>query len=157
MISTAYNENEDYNISIPAGNTWDTHHYEQPSFFLEQFDFFDNWQRMTGNENVDVFIGEYSVCSADTPEGMPFAPSAKSAHVDYPRLLSAIAETVYLIGAERNPSVVRMSAYAPSFQNFNWVIDLAYHPRRDNADKLWHSTTGPQIYLPSPQILRKLC
>lgn len=121
MISTAYNENKNYNISIPAGNTWDTHHYEQPSFFLKQFDFFDNWQERTGNPNVSVFIGEYSVFSADTPEGNPFAPSANNAHIDYPRLLSAIAESVYLIGAERNPNVVRMSSYAPSLQNFNWV------------------------------------
>lgn len=122
MISTTYDENRNYKISIPAGNTWDTHHYEQPSFFLNQFDFFDNWQQRTGNENVSVFIGEYSVYSADTAEGLPFAPSAQNAHIDYPRLLSAIAESVYLIGAERNPNVVRMSAYAPSFQNFNWVL-----------------------------------
>ena len=41
--------------------------------------------------------------------------------IPYPQLLSAIAESVYLIAAERNPNVVRMSSYAPSSQNFNWV------------------------------------
>ena len=33
-ISTEYNENKAYNISIPADNSWDLHHYEEPSFFL---------------------------------------------------------------------------------------------------------------------------
>lgn len=46
------------------------------------------------------------------------APS--DVHVAYPRVLSAIAESVYLLGAERNPNVVKLSSYAPSFQNFNW-------------------------------------
>ena len=40
---------------------------------------------------------------------------------------AAIAEGVYLLGAERNPNVVKMSAYAPSFANLNfeeWSPDL---------------------------------
>lgn len=119
-ISTAYNENEDYNISIPAGNTWDLHHYEEPTFFLENFNFFDNWQESTGNENVTIFIGEYSVIQRDTPSGVVNFTDTYPAHIAYPQLLSAVAESVYLIGAERNPNVVKMSSYAPSFQNFNW-------------------------------------
>ena len=63
LISTAYNEaNTTYNytISIPPGGMWDTHHYETPSFFLEQFDYWDNWQEVTDNENVTIFVGEHS-------------------------------------------------------------------------------------------------
>ena len=40
-ISTAYNENVDYMIDIPAGAMWDTHHYEEPDFFIDGFDFYD--------------------------------------------------------------------------------------------------------------------
>jgi alpha-N-arabinofuranosidase len=42
-------------------------------------------------------------------------------HIAHSNLLGAIAESVYLIGAERNPNVVKMTAYAPSFQNPNWL------------------------------------
>jgi alpha-N-arabinofuranosidase len=33
----------------------------------------------------------------------------------------AIAESVYLIGTDRNPNVPKITAYAPSFQNLNWL------------------------------------
>ena len=36
-ISTAFNENPLYNISIPAGNMWDWHTYNEPFYFLENF------------------------------------------------------------------------------------------------------------------------
>ena len=121
LISTAFNESPDYNISIPSGGFWDTHHYQQPTFFLEQFDYFDNWEERTGNEGVDVFIGEYSVFSIDTPSGEVNYSDPIDEHIAYPQLLSAIAESIYLIGAERNPNLVKLSSYAPSFQNFNWV------------------------------------
>ena len=38
----------------------------------------------------------------------------------FPNLLAAIGEGVYLLGAERNPNVVKMTSYAPSLQNLNW-------------------------------------
>jgi len=121
LISTAYNENADYNISIPAGGMWDTHHYETPSFFLEQFDYFDNWQEATGNENVTVFIGEYAAFQADTFDGVVNFTLTNPYHIAHPDLLGAISEAVYLIGAERNPDIVRLTSYAPSFQNLNWI------------------------------------
>ena len=120
LISTAYNENLDYTIDIPAGGLWDTHHYEEPSFFLTQFDKWDNWQEETNNTNVDIFIGEYSVFQIDTPSGVVNYSAPPDIHISYPRVLSAIAESIYLIGAERNPNIVKLSSYAPSFQNFNW-------------------------------------
>ncbi len=127
LISTAWNENIDYNITIPAGGMWDTHHYEEPSFFLKQFDYFDNWQENTNNTNVTVFIGEYSVFQVDTPDGVVNYSMPLDTHIFNPKLLAAIGEGVYLIGAERNPNVVKMTAYAPSFVNLNhinWTPDL---------------------------------
>jgi alpha-N-arabinofuranosidase len=42
-------------------------------------------------------------------------------HIAHPNLIGAIAKSVYLIGAERNPNVVKMTAYPLSFQNLNWL------------------------------------
>ncbi|KAG8630540.1 hypothetical protein KVT40_002159 [Elsinoe batatas] len=36
-ISSAYNENPDYNISLPAGSMWDFHQYQEPSWFLDHW------------------------------------------------------------------------------------------------------------------------
>ena len=42
-------------------------------------------------------------------------------HILYPELMSGIAESVYLLAMERNPNVVRMSSYRPSFHNINYL------------------------------------
>lgn len=120
LISTAFNENPDYTIDIPEGGMWDTHHYEEPTFFIDRFDEFDNWQQTYNTTGVDVLIGEYSVFQVDTPSGVVNFSDPVGLHIFYPSLLAAIGESVYLLGAERNPNVVKMSTYAPSFQNLNW-------------------------------------
>jgi alpha-N-arabinofuranosidase len=124
FISTTYNEaNTTYNytISIPPSGKWDTHHYETPSFFLEQFDYWDNWQEATDNENVTIFVGEYAAFQADTFDGVINYTPSNPYHIAHPSLLGAIAASVYLIGAERNLNVVKMTTYAPSFQNPKWL------------------------------------
>jgi alpha-N-arabinofuranosidase len=119
-ISTAYDENAGYTIDLPKGSMWDTHHYEPPRFFISRFDFWDNWQESTNNTDVTVLIGEYSVLQVDTPSGIDDWSFPPDIHIFYPRMVSALAEGVYLLGAERNPNVVKMSSYAPSLQNWNW-------------------------------------
>ncbi|KAF2431603.1 glycoside hydrolase [Tothia fuscella] len=122
-ISTTFNEHKNYTIKLPPGTMWDTHHYEEPQYFLRNFNFYDNWQNSTNNTDVGVLLGEYSVYQVNTPSGIinwgSQAPVDKDAHVTYPRMISAIAEGVYALGGERNPSVVKMSSYAPSLQNLN--------------------------------------
>lgn len=120
LISSAFNENDKYNISIPTGGIWDKHDYQTPSFFLENFGLFDNWQQETNNEEVTVFIGESSVFQYDTPSGVVNFSNPLGIHIPYPNLMSAIGEGVYLLGAERNPLVVDFIAYAPSLANLNW-------------------------------------
>ncbi|OAP61974.1 hypothetical protein AYL99_04177 [Fonsecaea erecta] len=120
LVSTAFNENPDYNITLPPGSMWDTHHYEDASFFVEGFDFYDHWQEDTDNPNVTIFVGEYSMYQIDTPSGYINYSRPPDIHIFYPTLEAAIAEGVYLLGAERNPNVVKMSAYAPSFANLNY-------------------------------------
>lgn len=137
-ISSAYNENTEYTIDIPAGVYWDTHHYEasikqlsqsgslanllpqEPSYFLENFDFYDNWQTSTDNEDVGILLGEYSVYQVDTPDGVVNFSNPSDIHVSYPRVISAIAEGIYALGGERNPNTVKLNSYAPSLQNRNW-------------------------------------
>ncbi|KAK3064959.1 hypothetical protein LTR53_018325, partial [Teratosphaeriaceae sp. CCFEE 6253] len=122
-ISTAYNEASasfHYNISIPAGEIWDTHHYEEPSFFVRGFNFYDNWQEATNNTGVEIFLGEYSALQIDTPTGIVDFSFPSDSHIFYPRLVSALSEGVYLLGMERNPNVCKLASYAPSLQDLNW-------------------------------------
>ena len=124
---------------------WDTHNYQEPSFFLESFNYFDNWQEQTNNSNVTVLIGEYSVYSVDNPSGIVNYSNPASEHIPYPRLLSAIAESVYLLGAERNPNTVKMTTYAPSFANLNapnWtpnLVDFTASPLNTTKSVSWYS------------------
>lgn len=120
-ISTAYNEfASEYIIDIPPGAMWDTHHYEEPSYFLKNFNFYDNWQSSTNNTDVGILLGEYSVIQIDTPSGVVDFTFPPDIHVFFPQLLSAIGEGVYVLGGERNPNVVKMNSYAPSLMNRNW-------------------------------------
>lgn len=120
FIASAYNEMAGHTVDLPPGSMWDTHHYEEPQFFIDSFDFWDNWQAATNNTDVGVKIGEYSVIQVQTPSGEVDWSFPPALHIQYPRLVSALAEGVYLLGAERNPDVVRMTCYAPSLQNWNW-------------------------------------
>jgi len=125
LISTAFDEPElvitGANISIPAGAMYDYHVYQEPSWFLDNFDMWDNWQEATNNSDVTVLLGEYSCIQIDTPDQQVNYSFPANEHIYYPRLMSAIAESVYALSAERNPNVVKMSSYAPSLENRNFV------------------------------------
>ena len=98
---------------------WDTHHYTDPTYYRDSFDFYDNWQETTDNSNVTIFIGEYSVFQLDTPSHFINFSDPADVHVFYPNMIAATGEAVYLLASERNPNVVKMSAYAPSLANLN--------------------------------------
>lgn len=132
IISTAFDENTDYTITLPTGSIYDLHDYREPSFFLSnRFDFFDNWQQATNNTDVTILVGEYSCPQVDEKTGIVnfnFAdPAVDGLHVSDQSVLSAAAEAVYLLAMERNPNLVRFSTYAPSLGNMNafqWKPDL---------------------------------
>lgn len=111
--------------------------YQEPSWFLNNFNLWDNWQEETNNTGVEVLIGEYSVIQIDTDDGIIDYTFPVDKHVFYPRLVSAIAEGVYVLGAERNSEVVKMSSYAPSLQNLNftnWTPDMiSYTAQQDET------------------------
>ena len=98
---------------------YDFHHYDEPSYFVENFNQWDNWQQTTNNPNVSVFIGEYQCISIDTPDGQASFSSPADQKLFFPETFSAIAEAVYQLGAERNPNTVKMMALAPILANFN--------------------------------------
>ncbi len=100
-----------------AGAT-DHHYYNDPSWFLENVDHYDekNYSRdvegMTDTHyggGINVFLGEYAARSN--------------------RLEAALAEGAYMTGLERNGDIVKMAAYAPLFGNLtatHWSPNLIW-------------------------------
>jgi len=86
----------DYAIPDASYDMVDEHFYNAPTWFLSQFNRYDNRDRNT----PPVYVGEIAVTS---PEGGP----------DKGNLIAALAEGAFLMGLERNADVVRMVSYAP--------------------------------------------
>ena len=128
LISTTFDEHPAYVIDLPEGSMWDTHHYSEVSTLIDWFDLYDNWQEETNNTGATINIGEYSAFQLDTPDGIVNYNLSNPTHIKQPNLIGALGEAVYLVGAERNPNVVKMSSYAPSFQNFNFLNWYAGRP-----------------------------
>ncbi len=96
----------------------DHHYYNDPSWFLENADYYDedNYKRdvaeMTDTiygGGIKVFLGEYASWSNT--------------------LNSALSEAAYMTGLERNGDIVEMAAYAPLFGNLtatHWSPDLIW-------------------------------
>ena len=79
----------------------DEHYYSAPEFFLENDDRFDSYDR----SGPKIFLGEYAVNGGNTIASVE----------------CAIAEAVFLAGVERNQDIVRLTAYAPLFQNADYT------------------------------------
>jgi alpha-L-arabinofuranosidase len=107
------------NITIPAPAGGDRHDYQTPDGFQEAFNFFDQ----LGPENLTL-IGESATVH---PNGGiawngPLQP--------FPWWGGAVAEAIYLIGAERNSPRVIGATYAPMLRNMNrwqWAVTLLQH------------------------------
>ena len=110
-------DNPEYTVNDFAGAT-DQHYYNQPSWFLDNTDYYDevNYARSVENMTdknyggaIGVFVGEYA---------------AKSNSLE-----AALAEAAYMTGLERNGDIVKMAAYAPLFGNLtatHWAPDLIW-------------------------------
>ncbi|MBQ4571921.1 MAG: carbohydrate binding domain-containing protein [Clostridia bacterium] len=96
----------------------DHHYYNDPSWFYENADYYDedNYKRDVANMTdtiygggLKVFVGEYASWSNT--------------------LNSALSEAAYMTGLERNGDIVEMAAYAPLFGNLtatHWAPDLIW-------------------------------
>lgn len=83
---------------MPAGlyQIADRHYYNNPTWFLNRFNEYDNRDR----NQAPLYLGEVAVTSQD---GGPLRGN----------LLAALAEGVFLMGCERNADAVQMVSYAP--------------------------------------------
>lgn len=79
----------------------DEHYYDAPEFFLENGGMFDGYDR----KGPKIFLGEYAVNGGNTIASME----------------CALAEAAFLLGVERNQDIVRLTAYAPLFQNADYT------------------------------------
>ncbi|UJR12186.1 hypothetical protein I4U23_016363 [Adineta vaga] len=92
----------------------DDHDYQVPQFFIQNFRRYETVSR-TGPK---VLIGEFSVVNDDDAH---MNNPLESDRLLYPSVRSAVAESVYRIGFERNSDIVIGGCYAPVLENHNYV------------------------------------
>jgi len=93
---------------IPGEYMVDPHWYRNADFFFNNNHLFDEAPR-----THDIYVGEYA-CNGGVGQG---------------NLLAAISEAAFILGMERNSDVVKMSSYAPLFENENrrdWTCNLIH-------------------------------
>jgi len=93
---------------VPGQYMVDPHWYRDPNFFFANNHLFDDAPR-----THDIYVGEYA-CLGGVGAG---------------NLLAAISEAAFILGMERNSDVVKMSSYAPLFENENrrdWPCNLIH-------------------------------
>lgn len=93
---------------LPGDYMVDPHWYRNTNFFFNNNHLFDNASR-----KHDIYVGEYA-CISEANGG---------------NLHAAISEAAFILGMERNSDVVKMSSYAPLFENVNqkdWPCNLIH-------------------------------
>ncbi|CAF1624535.1 unnamed protein product [Adineta ricciae] len=98
----------------------DDHDYQVPLYFIENFRRYENVPR----SGPKVLAGEFAVINDnDSYINDPFGPGRLS----YPSVKSAVAESIYRIGFERNSDIIIGGCYAPVLQNVyntQWTPNL---------------------------------
>ena len=92
----------------------DEHFYRQPEWFLENVDFYDEYDR----QDPKLFVGEYAAQSMGVG-----SPDNRN------NLKCALYEAAFMTGMERNADLVRMTCYAPLFgheEAWQWRPDLIW-------------------------------
>ncbi len=103
----------------------DEHYYNSPRWFINNFNMYDGRDR----KSPPIYIAEVAVTSQEGGR-------------DKGNLTSALAEGVFLMGAERNADVVRMVSYAPLLANVHGRTELS------GAPPPWHG----MIYFDSSRV-----
>nr|MCR5100312.1 hypothetical protein [Butyrivibrio sp.] len=99
LIANSHVEREGLDAQIV-----DEHYYNTPEYFIENKHLFDEYDR----KGPEIFIGEYAVNGGNTIASLE----------------CALAEAVFLTGVEKNQDIVKLSAYAPLFQNSDYTAWL---------------------------------
>ena len=114
----------------------DEHYYSSPEFFFEHVNHFEDYDR----KGPEIFLGEYAVNGGNTIASME----------------CALAEAAFLTGVERCQDVVKLTAYAPLFQNADytaWKPNLIVFDSREvygiptyHAVSLFGKYRGDEVY-----------
>jgi alpha-N-arabinofuranosidase len=92
----------------------DEHFYRKPEWFLENVDFYEEYDR----RGPKLFVGEYAAQSVGVG-----SPDNRN------NLKCALYEAAFMTGMERNADLVRMTCYAPLFGHeiaWQWRPDLIW-------------------------------
>jgi alpha-N-arabinofuranosidase len=92
----------------------DEHFYRGPDWFLDNADYYDNYDR----NGSKIFVGEYAAQSVGVA-----SPDNRN------NWLCALSEAAFMIGLERNADLVVMSCYAPLFGHLDawqWTPNLIW-------------------------------
>jgi alpha-L-arabinofuranosidase len=100
----------------------DEHYYNDPAFFIQNADRYDNYDRT----KYKVYVGEYAVTRGAVGKG---------------NLRAAVAEAAFMTGMERNSDVVQLASYAPLFAHTRYT---AWNPNAINFDN--HRSFGTPSY-----------
>ena len=118
---------------IPSPSVVDDHDYQVPMYFIKRFRRFERVSR-TGPK---FLIGEFAVVNDnDLYITSPFV----GPRLVFPSIRSAVAESIYRIGFERNSDIVIGGCYAPTLQNIDntqWTPNLLVF----NAKQIVRSTS----------------
>ncbi len=93
--------------SIKVTDMADEHAYKSAFWSFTNYDHFDNYKR----GDYELYVGEY----------------ATNAGVGAGNLQAALNDAAYILGMENNGDLVKMSSYAPLFENVNtrhWPVNL---------------------------------
>ena len=93
--------------SIKVTDIADEHAYKAAYWAFNNFNHFDRYKR----GDYDVYVGEYATNSG----------------VGRGNMLAALNDAVYILSMENNGDLVKMSSYAPLFENVNtrhWPVNL---------------------------------
>jgi alpha-N-arabinofuranosidase len=95
-------------IEIPP--VVDNHYYQVPLFYIQNFRRYDNVSR----PSPKVLVGEFAViCDDDSYIKNPFSGK----RLVYSSVKSAVAESIFRIGLERNSDIIISGCYSPVLQN----------------------------------------
>jgi alpha-N-arabinofuranosidase len=98
----------------------DYHQYTRPNYFVSQFNFFDHYSTVH-----KTLIGEYASIQPNQINRLGADWTAPKN--PWSEWIGTIAESIFLIGAERNTDHIIGSCYAPLFQNLNsfqWTVSF---------------------------------
>jgi alpha-N-arabinofuranosidase len=101
-----------YSISPPPAI--DDHDYQIPEFFIQNFRRYEKVSR----SGPKILVGEFAVVNDSVSQiKNPYG----SGPLKYPSVKSAVGESVYRIGFERNSDIIIGGCYAPVLQNVDYT------------------------------------